>query len=46
MASLSVRLTIIGAVGILLAASAYLWVVRGPAILLDLAANAANFLCL
>lgn len=46
MAPLPVRLTIFAAVSLLLAATAYLWVVRGPAILLDLAASAANILCL
>lgn len=46
MASLPIRLAIGGTVGLLLVAAVYLWIVRGPAILLDLAASAANLLCL
>ena len=46
MASQSIRLAIIAGVGLLAGGGVYLWLVRGPAMLLDLAVSAAAFLCL
>ena len=43
---LSLKLTITGALTALVGGAVYLLIVRGPAMLLDMAAGAAAFICL
>ncbi len=43
---LSLKITIAGALTALVGGAVYLLIVRGPAMLLDMAANAAAFICL
>jgi len=42
---LSLKLTIAGALTVLVGGAVYLLMVRGPAMILDMAANAAAFIC-